>query len=95
MKLVLNEDVEVAMSIRLGRTIGIAACSLAMMVAGAFSTSAQIEIGSVLSITGPASFLGDPDKKTYVLETRRVTLSGTAANFDADQRVQEVFYLGV
>jgi branched-chain amino acid transport system substrate-binding protein len=26
--------------------------------------SAQIKIGAVLSVTGPASFLGDPEKKT-------------------------------
>ena len=25
---------------------------------------AQIKIGSVLSVTGPASFLGDPEKRT-------------------------------
>ena len=40
---------------------------LAATAALAFAASAaqaEIKIGSVLSVTGPASFLGDPEKKT-------------------------------
>src|SRR6266508_2007096 len=33
-------------------------------VIGADDASAQVKVGAVLSITGPASFLGDPEKKT-------------------------------
>jgi branched-chain amino acid transport system substrate-binding protein len=36
---------------------------LALISAG-YQASAQIKIGSVLSVTGPASFLGDPEKRT-------------------------------
>ena len=50
--------------LRLHRVIGTAGFSLAIIIAAAFSASAQIKIGAVLSVTGPASFLGDPEKKT-------------------------------
>jgi branched-chain amino acid transport system substrate-binding protein len=64
------------MIIRLGRAIGIVACSLAMMVAGAVSSSAQIKIGAVLSVTGPASFLGDPEKKTLEMYVDDINAAG-------------------
>ena len=44
--------------------VAIAAVGLATLIAGGQPASAQIKIGSVLSVTGPASFLGDPEKKT-------------------------------
>ena len=44
------------------------AAAIALWIAGATGqASAQVKVGAVLSITGPASFLGDPEKKT--LET--------------------------
>ena len=44
------------------------AAPIALWIAGATGqASAQVKVGAVLSITGPASFLGDPEKKT--LET--------------------------
>ena len=30
----------------------------------------QVKIGAVLSVTGPASFLGDPEKKTLEIEIK-------------------------
>jgi branched-chain amino acid transport system substrate-binding protein len=41
------------------------AAAIALWLAGAVGqASAQVKVGAVLSITGPASFLGDPEKKT-------------------------------
>src|SRR6266852_2748655 len=41
------------------------AAAIALWIAGATGqASAQVKVGAVLSITGPASFLGDPEKKT-------------------------------
>jgi len=34
------------------------------LLTGENFASAQIKIGSVLSVSGPASFLGDPEKRT-------------------------------
>ena len=38
--------------------------------------SAQIKIGSVLSVTGPASFLGDPEKKTLEIYVDEINAKG-------------------
>jgi len=37
---------------------------------------AEIKIGAVLSITGPASFLGDPEKKTLEMYVRDINAAG-------------------
>ena len=58
------------------RTIGTAALGLAIMVATGISASAQIKIGAVLSITGPASFLGDPEKKTLEMYVDDINAKG-------------------
>src|SRR3974390_1365833 len=38
--------------------------------------SAEIKIGSVLSVTGPASFLGDPEKKTLEMYLDEINAKG-------------------
>ena len=38
--------------------------------------SAQIKIGSVLSVSGPASFLGDPEKKTLEIYVEEINAKG-------------------
>ena len=38
--------------------------------------SAQIKIGAVLSVTGPASFLGDPEKKTLEIYVDEINAKG-------------------
>jgi len=38
--------------------------------------SAQIKIGAVLSVTGPASFLGDPEKKTLEIYVNEINAKG-------------------
>ena len=49
--------------------------SLALLfVAGA--ANAQVKIGAVLSVTGPASFLGDPEKKTLEIYVAEINAKG-------------------
>lgn len=50
--------------------------------------SAQIKIGSVLSVTGPASFLGDPEKRTLELYVDEINARGGVNG----QKLQLVFY---
>src|SRR3990167_5857577 len=48
---------------------------LALLGAG-LQASAQIKIGAVLSVTGPASFLGDPEKKTLEMYVAEINAKG-------------------
>src|SRR5215831_3788430 len=48
---------------------------LALLGAG-HQASAQIRLGSVLSVTGPASFLGDPEKKTLEMYVEEINAKG-------------------
>ncbi|MEI7804272.1 MAG: ABC transporter substrate-binding protein [Hyphomicrobiales bacterium] len=52
------------------------AVAAAALVFAATSAQADIKIGSVLSITGPASFLGDPEKKTLEMYVAEMNASG-------------------
>ena len=55
---------------------------LAAAVALALSASfaqAQIKIGAVLSVTGGASFLGDPEKKTLEMYVADINAKGGIA----------------
>ena len=53
-----------------------AAIGLCAAVGATFPASAQIKIGSVLSVTGPASFLGDPEKKTLEMYVAEINAKG-------------------
>lgn len=53
-----------------------AAAALALASMGAFAQSGEIKIGSVLSVTGPAAFLGDPELKTLQLYIERINAAG-------------------
>ena len=48
---------------------------IALLSAGD-SALAQIKIGSVLSVTGPASFLGDPEKRTLEIYVDEINAKG-------------------
>ena len=48
---------------------------LAMSAAGAYAAE-NIKIGSVLSVTGPAAFLGDPELKTLQLYIEKINAAG-------------------
>src|SRR6516164_1264611 len=52
------------------------ACGLAVLLASVLEPSAQTKIGSVLSVTGPASFLGDPEKKTLEMYVDEINAKG-------------------
>lgn len=56
------------------RTAGFAVAALALS-AGA-QAQAPIKIGSVLSVTGPAAFLGDPEKKTLDMYVEKINAAG-------------------
>ena len=45
-------------------------------VLGAGEAPAQVKIGAVLSVTGPASFLGDPEKKTLEMYVADINAKG-------------------
>jgi branched-chain amino acid transport system substrate-binding protein len=48
---------------------------LALLIS-AYHASAQVKIGAVLSVTGPASFLGDPEKKTLEMYVADINAKG-------------------
>ncbi|HQF30265.1 MAG TPA: ABC transporter substrate-binding protein, partial [Hyphomicrobiales bacterium] len=48
----------------------------AVLVAGSALAADTIKIGSVLSITGPASFLGDPEDKTLKMYVEKINAEG-------------------
>ena len=48
----------------------------ASLMIAATVAQAEIKIGSVLSVTGPASFLGDPEKKTLEMYVAEINAQG-------------------
>ena len=56
----------------LARFLG-AAATLALAAGAA---QAEVKIGAVLSFTGPASFLGDPEKKTLDMYVAEINAKG-------------------
>jgi branched-chain amino acid transport system substrate-binding protein len=55
---------------------GVAFAVLALSLGTSAHAQAPIKIGSVLSVTGPAAFLGDPEKKTLNLYVERINAAG-------------------
>ena len=55
------------------RKIALTAAALLVCTAAAH---AEIKIGAVLSITGPASFLGEPEKKTLEMYVKDLNAAG-------------------
>jgi branched-chain amino acid transport system substrate-binding protein len=53
-----------------------AAAALMAASAGAFAQGNDIKVGAVLSVTGPAAFLGEPELKTLQLYIERINGSG-------------------
>jgi len=74
--------------ITLKRTAEAIACSLILLSTSGFHASAQIKIGAVLSSTGPASFLGDPEKKTLEMYVEQINAKGGVNG----QKLQLVVY---
>ena len=57
------------------RLVTASVMGLATLAAGQHA-SAQVKIGAVLSVTGPASFLGDPEKRTLELYVEEINAKG-------------------
>ncbi len=53
-------------------TVVAAGLGIAALIAGGDRASAQVKVGAVLSVTGPASFLGDPEKKTLEMYVEEI-----------------------
>ena len=68
-------------------TVAAAIGVLGMLNAG-HQASAQIKIGSVLSVSGPASFLGDPEKKTLEIYIDEINAKGGVNG----QKLQLIIY---
>jgi len=65
-----------------------AGIGLLALLSGGHQASAQIKIGAVLSVTGPASFLGDPEKKTLEIYVEEINAKGGVNG----QKIQLVVY---
>jgi branched-chain amino acid transport system substrate-binding protein len=68
--------------------IAAAGIGLFALLGAAGPASAQIKIGAVLSVTGPASFLGDPEKKTLEMYVEDINARGGVNG----QKLQLVIY---
>src|SRR4249920_3568190 len=65
------------------------AAAIALWIAGATGqASAQVKVGAVLSVSGPASFLGDPEKKTLDIYIQDINAKGGING----QKLQVVVY---
>lgn len=62
--------------------------SAAALLAGSPSAHAQVKVGAVLSATGPASFLGDPEKRTLEMYVEQLNAKGGVNG----QKIQLVIY---
>src|SRR3974390_367841 len=62
--------------ITLNRPMAGAAFGLAMLFGAEDGPAPDIKIGSVLSVTGPASFLGDPEKRTLQIYIDEINAKG-------------------
>ena len=65
-----------------------AGIGLLALLTGGQQASAQIKIGAVLAVTGPASFLGDPEKKTLEIYVEEINAKGGVNG----QKIQLVVY---
>lgn len=72
----------------LQRATAAAGIGLLALLAGGHRASAQIKIGAVLSVTGPASFLGDPEKRTLEIYVEEINAKGGVNG----QKLQLVVY---
>src|SRR5215468_426325 len=74
--------------ITLNRGVAMAACGLALLLIGEREAAAQVKVGSVLSVTGPASFLGDPEKRTLEIYVDEINAKGGVNG----QKLQLIIY---
>jgi branched-chain amino acid transport system substrate-binding protein len=72
----------------LQRFTATAAVGLLALLGAGHQASAQIKVGAVLSVSGPASFLGDPEKKTLEIYVAEINEKGGVNG----QKLQLVIY---
>jgi branched-chain amino acid transport system substrate-binding protein len=60
----------------LNHIVSAVSIGVSVLLAASNQTSAQTKIGAVLSVTGPASFLGDPEKKTLEMYVEAINAKG-------------------
>ena len=48
----------------------------AAFLAAASTAHAEVKVGAILAVTGPASFLGDPEKKTLEMYVDQINAAG-------------------
>jgi len=72
----------------LQRFTATAAVGLLALLGAGHQASAQIKVGAVLSVSGPASFLGDPEKKTLEIYVAEINAKGGVNG----QKLQLVIY---
>ena len=70
------------------RVAATAVIGLCAVLGAGLSASAQIKIGAVLSVTGPASFLGDPEKRTLEIYVEEINAKGGVNG----QKIQLIIY---
>src|SRR4029077_9384789 len=66
--------------------VAVGFCLASVFAAG--SACAQVKVGAVLSVTGPASFLGDPEKRTLEIYVDEINAKGGVNG----QKLQLVVY---
>jgi len=72
----------------LNHLVSAVSIGVSVLLAASNQTSAQTKIGAVLSVTGPASFLGDPEKKTLEMYVEAINAKGGVNG----QKLQLVIY---
>jgi branched-chain amino acid transport system substrate-binding protein len=70
------------------RQIAVAGAGLLALLGVGGQAAAQVKIGAVLSVTGPASFLGDPEKKTLEMYVDDINAKGGVNG----QKLQLIIY---
>jgi branched-chain amino acid transport system substrate-binding protein len=70
------------------RQIAVASAGLLALFGVGGQAAAQVKIGAVLSVTGPASFLGDPEKKTLEMYVDDINAKGGVNG----QKLQLIIY---
>lgn len=70
------------------RAVAVTTLGLAALISSGQLVSAQTKIGAVLSVTGPASFLGDPEKKTLEMYVEEINAKGGVNG----QKLQLIIY---
>ena len=60
----------------MGRFTAVLACIILLTLSGTAMAAPTVRIGALFSVTGPASFLGEPEKKTLELLVKQVNDKG-------------------